>query len=257
MCWTRSVPRLPVYPAADGGRAQLDLEDARWRPESVLDTAVLDTAEQVELHAYNRIITTIPPRPYTMLLVKVFFAECNWIYWCVHPGSFCQLLEEWRESCTSTTPPAPSHGKSGSGERRRALSQFPALLLQVLAVALQMLPHEHYSQMSQLNILGREDFRSLSAAYSNTACELSTLLAPYQATLPRVQQWFLRASWLKSEGRAVESWHALGQAIREAQELGLHRQQPRAYSGGAESVTGLWQREIERRVWTNLYVWDR
>lgn len=218
---------------------------------------MLDNAEQAELQNYNRIITTIPPRPYTMLLVKVFFAECNWIYWCVHPGSFCQLLEEWYERCTSKTPPVPSHGKSGDGERRRALSQFPVLLLQMCAVALQMLPREHYKQMSQLNILGKEDFRSLSIAYSNSACELATLLAPYQATLSRVQQWFLRASWLKSEGRAIESWHALGQSIREAQELGLHSQQPRTYNGGVENVASLWQREIEKRVWTNLYVWDR
>ena len=192
-----------------------------------------------------------------MLLVKVFFAECNWIYGCIHQGSFCQLLEEWYDCCTSNNPPCPSHGRSGHGERRRVLSQFPALLLQVLGVALQMLPREHYKQMSQLNILGKEDFRVLSAKYSNAACELATLLAPNQASLPRIQQWFLRASWLKSEGRAVESWHALGQAIREAQELGLHKEQPRCFSDGAEDLASLWQREIEKRVWVNLYVWDR
>lgn len=55
----------------------------------------------------------------------------------------------------------------------------------------------------------------------------------------------------------MESWHALGQAIREAQEMGLHREQPRKYVNGGESYTTIWQREIEKRVWVNLYVWDR
>lgn len=55
----------------------------------------------------------------------------------------------------------------------------------------------------------------------------------------------------------MEAWHALGQAIREAQEMGLHREQPRKFSGGGESVVSIWQREIEKRVWVNLYVWDR
>lgn len=220
---------------------------------------MLDVPDQhAELHAYHRLLTTIPPRPYTMLLVKVFFAECNWIYGVVHAGSFHRLLDEWYQCCTSDNPPVPAHGGSGNGEKRRQLSQFPSLLLQVLAVALQMLPREHFEQMSQLDILGKPDFKGLSTTYSNAACELATLLARSQTTLPRAQQWFLRASWLKSEGRAVESWHALGQAIREAQELGLHREQPRGFGAGTpEDFPSLWRREIEKWVWVNLYIWDR
>ena len=38
-----------------------------------------------------------------------------------------------------------------------------------------------------------------------------------------VQQLFLTASWYKSESKFVESWHALGAAIREAQEIGLNK----------------------------------
>jgi hypothetical protein len=230
---------------------QLDLEEETWQQDRGLDIA-----EPVELQTYNRLLTTIPPRPYTMLLVKVFFAECNWMYGMLHSGSFYQLLEEWYHCCTSNNPPASSRGKFGNLEKRLVLSQFPSLLLQVLGLALQMLPREHYKHMSQLN-MGKEDFKSLSATYSNAACELASLLASSQATLPRVQQWFLRASWLKSEGRPVESWHALGQAIREAQEMGLHKEQPRSYKGGGEDLENLWQRELEKRAWANLYVWDR
>lgn len=157
-------------------------------------------------------------------------------------------MEAWFEQCAFSNSPS-NIGK------RSILSQFPALLLQVLATALQMLPKEHYRFMSQLN-LGKENFYNLSATYSNTACELASLLSASSPTLVRVQQWFLRSSWLKSEGRTVEAWHALGQAIREAQEMELHREQPRKTSC-VESVASIWQREIEKRVWVNLYVWDR
>lgn len=157
-------------------------------------------------------------------------------------------MEEWFEQCASN----PSNNPA----KKKILSQFPALLLQVLAISLQMLPKEHHKFMAQLN-LGKENFYNLSATYSNTACELASLLSASSPTLVRVQQWFLRSSWLKSEGRAVEAWHALGQAIREAQEMGLHREQPRKYSSGGEGVANIWQREIEKRVWVNLYVWDR
>lgn len=157
-------------------------------------------------------------------------------------------MEAWFDQCALNNPPT-------GVDKRKVLSQFPALLLQVLAVALQMLPKEHYRFMSQLN-LGKENFYNLSATYSNTACELAGLLSGSSPTLVRVQQWFLRCSWLKSEGRAVEAWHALGQGIREAQEMELHREQPRKFLG-AESIASIWQREFEKRVWINLYIWDR
>lgn len=89
----------------------------------------------------------------------------------------------------------------------------------------------------------------LSTRYSNAAVEMAQGLGRHKSTLPRVQTWFLRASWLKSEGRAIESWHALGQAIREAQEVGLHK---------ATTVLGDQIRAEEgKRVWVNLYTWDR
>lgn len=158
-------------------------------------------------------------------------------------------LNEWFEICaTNDCPHSPV--------KKKILSQFPALLLQVLAIALQMLPKEHYKFMGQLN-LGKENFYTLGATYSSTACELAGLISASSPTLPRVQQWFLRSSWLKSEGRAVEAWHALGQAIREAQEMGLHRELPRKPPNSSENIKSIWNREMEKRVWVNLYVWDR
>ncbi|CUS12744.1 unnamed protein product [Tuber aestivum] len=225
---------------------KLDLEGGNWAKPNM---ELVEVSECVELHAYTKYIRQIPPRPYTQLLVKVFFSECNWIYGTLHEATFMAHLNEWFEICAAKDSPH-------SPVKKKILSQFPALLLQVLAIALQMLPREHHKFMGQLN-LGKENFYTLSATYSSTACELASLISASSPTLPRVQQWFLRSSWLKSEGRAVEAWHALGQAIREAQEMGLHREQPRKPPNSQENIACIWNREMEKRVWVNLYVWDR
>ncbi|KAI5783025.1 fungal-specific transcription factor domain-containing protein [Pyronema domesticum] len=196
----------------------------------------LSAPESSETSNYTRLLSLIPPRPYTSLLIRNFFTECNWLYGSVQIRSFESLLESFYES-TASLSPGPQQ-----------LSQFPALLLQVCAISLQMLPREHFRQISQL-CLGKDDFGMLSTRYSNAAVEMAQGLGRHKSTLPRVQTWFLRASWLKSEGRAIESWHALGQAIREAQEVGLHK---------ATTVLGDQIRAEEgKRVWVNLYTWDR
>lgn len=64
-----------------------------------------------------------------------------------------------------------------------------------------------------------------------------------------MEQSFLAACWLKSGASLVESWHALGAAIREAQEQGMHKEAlPYCLSD--------YDLEWRRRVWCILYVWD-
>ena len=202
-----------------------------------------------ELAAYTRLVSTVPPRPYTMLLVRVFLEEVNWVYGMMHGASLVRAVDAWYTSCAGPDPPAPGHTRAAA---KRELAQLPALLLQVVALALQALPHEHYHQIAQLSVLGGADFGAMAAAHSESACELAQLLAKHPATLPRVQMWFLRASFLKNDGRSIESWHALGHGIREAQEIGLHKEPP-----PSSDTAVLWRREIERRAWANFYIWDR
>jgi len=61
----------------------------------------------------------------------------------------------------------------------------------------------------------------LSNRYHRAAVRLSNSFTPGTRSVTQVQQLFLTANWLKNEVRLVESWHALGSAIREAQELGM------------------------------------
>lgn len=60
----------------------------------------------------------------------------------------------------------------------------------------------------------------LSERFHAAAKKLSTFIGRGTGGIIQVQQLFLESSWWKSEANTVESWHSLGSAIREAQEIG-------------------------------------
>lgn len=64
------------------------------------------------------------------------------------------------------------------------------------------------------------DSQALSERFSAAAEQLTRSFEASNTTIERVQEQFLKGVWLKSESKIVESWHALGCTIREAQELG-------------------------------------
>ncbi|KAF8470725.1 fungal-specific transcription factor domain-containing protein [Kalaharituber pfeilii] len=239
-----------------------------------------------DLSIYNQFIRMIPARPFTNLLVQVFFTEINFLYGTLHQPTFNKLLDEWWLIATSprsssdavSTPILPiGRGFGNDPYLLKDIHFFPSLLLQVQALSIQLLPREHHEYVSQIKLGIGETFHELSSRFSNASCELATLLAgTCTLSLGRVQQAFLRASWLKNEGRMHESWHCLGTAIRSAQEQGLHLEsgvRGRAGTGGllrgvggmrsmvpnnmADQLKMMWHKEMEKRVWINLYAWDR
>jgi hypothetical protein len=60
----------------------------------------------------------------------------------------------------------------------------------------------------------------LTERFSAAAEQLSKSFSASNTCIERVQEQFLKGAWLKSESKIVQSWHALGCTIREAQELG-------------------------------------
>ncbi|KAI5803553.1 hypothetical protein DFH27DRAFT_52121 [Peziza echinospora] len=204
-----------------------------------------------DLATYNAFIRLIPARPYTSLLVRVFFTEVNFIYGVLHEGTFLRMLEEWWAIATAE----PNARRESDQYITHDIHFFPALLLQVVACALQLLPKEHHEYLSQMKLGVRETFHDFSARLTAGACELVVLLGGTGTlSIARAQQAFLRATWLKNEGRMHEAWHSLGTAIRSAQEQGMHVE---ARQRGGQNNRELWYREIEKRVWINLYCWDR
>lgn len=91
--------------------------------------------------------------------------------------------------------------------------------------------------------------QALTERFAAAAEQLSQSFVASNTSIERVQEQFLKGVWLKSESKIVESWHALGCTIREAQELGIDKD---------SGIKGLSEFDIEirRRIWTLLYVWD-
>ncbi|KAJ4392450.1 hypothetical protein N0V85_007041, partial [Neurospora sp. IMI 360204] len=103
-------------------------------------------------------------------------------------------------------------------------------------------------------------FEDLATEYSESGVAIVSLLGKRQMTLTTVLAGFVRASFLKFVGMVPEAWHAIGTAIRDAQELGLHRSSldPRPPpSASAEAILqNQWEIQGRRKVWLNLVTWD-
>ncbi|OOG00943.1 hypothetical protein ASPCADRAFT_699 [Aspergillus carbonarius ITEM 5010] len=176
-------------------------------------------------------IRTIPPKPYTDMLVQHFLGEMNEQYYCLYPPTFLHDYAAWW---------------SGKASGQALAPEFTGLLLQVCACATLYLDAEGKQRLE--SELGGNS-QTLAEQYHRTATQLSHTIGPGKGGLTQVQQLFINAVWYKTEALFVESWHALGAAIHEAQELGMHRSSTKA-------KVSEFEREMRRRIWCLLYTWD-
>ncbi|TVY33541.1 hypothetical protein LSUB1_G006541 [Lachnellula subtilissima] len=103
-------------------------------------------------------------------------------------------------------------------------------------------------------------FDDLASDYSESSVAILSLLGKRHTTLVAVQAGFLRTSYLKNVGMVTESWHSLSQTIRDAQEIGLHKdslllsRNPDAKP--ADVLENLWIEQFRRRMWLIISLWD-
>ncbi|OQV06855.1 Fungal specific transcription factor domain-containing protein [Cladophialophora immunda] len=100
---------------------------------------------------------------------------------------------------------------------------------------------------------------NLCQKYSDIGEELMIQAQRENVALTTVQADFLRASWLKNIGKGVEAWRSIGNAIRSAQELELHRHKnahEQGLSTPGTTLSRMWYEEYKRRLWMNLCTWD-
>ncbi|KAL4917592.1 fungal-specific transcription factor domain-containing protein [Aspergillus aurantiobrunneus] len=186
------------------------------------------TSISTEMEAALRVI---PLKPYTDILVHHFLNNTNYQYYALYPPAFMQDYIAWWSRKTTGLP---------------LTSEFTCLLLRACACAV---PHLEEDIRQKLESELGESIDHLSMLYHNTAKQLSSTIGPGKGGLMQVQQLFLTAQWFKTEALFVESWHALGAAIHEAQELGMHR------SSSSPRFSDF-DREMRRRLWFILYAWD-
>lgn len=199
---------------------------------------------------FSTILRTLPQAAAETELIGVFFADANSQIGIISHYFFNRTLSTWNQI-------RPNLSKSRTLEViRRELLYFPALLFQMLAVALQYVDLDSTTvRLLQLDSYDAVD--SLAQKYSLRGMEIMKLLGRHNPTLMSVEHDLLRCFWLKNSSNATEAWYILGDAIRQAQGLGLHLESNASnLTGTARSNEAMWQDQLAKRLWIHLFNWD-
>ncbi|EHK49403.1 hypothetical protein TRIATDRAFT_175639, partial [Trichoderma atroviride IMI 206040] len=177
----------------------------------------------------------ISPRPYTDMLLKNFFDNVNYHYGILHQPSFMAVYVDWW-----------SQRRDAQSLRNPLALGLTCLILRICANSTQFLsPHAS----SQLELDLGDSIQSLSKTYHDAAQIISSFLSPGTGGLLNAQQLFLAATWHKGQADFVRSWHELGAAVRQSQEIGIH-------TDVLSHEMNEFDLEIRRRLWCALYTWD-
>ncbi|KAI0116294.1 hypothetical protein GGR51DRAFT_500939 [Nemania sp. FL0031] len=203
---------------------------------------------------YKSLIRQLPARTYVEKLIDVYFHDVNWQYWGIDEPLIRDLMYKWYS--------LPFNVLSGSGPLALdpMLRALPALLFQMVACALLYLPQETEKTFESLKYTSNMTFDDLSVEYSEAGMAILTLLGKRQMSIVTVLAGWCRASLLKFSGMVTEAWHQVGTSIRDAQGIGLHRDQadpqPTADDSGEEVMEKMWRAQHHRMVWLILMGWD-
>lgn len=234
----------------------------------------------------------LPPRPLITALAAIYFRDFNWHYAVLDHDIFHAQLGKWY-----SLPLAGLLLTHGPGALGREMAAFPAVVFQLCAVALLTLddcPGQGSSEnggdgdgegldrgmFESLKYAGGMTFEDLAREYSECGVEVAQVLGKRGMGLNTVVAGWVRGGWLKYVGLVTESvglrlslrrvrgwltstlcfqWHAIGSAIRDAQEIGMHRDSldPKPAGEGAEAaLENQWEVQRRRKVWMTLALWD-
>lgn len=203
---------------------------------------------------YKTFIRQLPAKEYIEKLVAAYFLEVNHQYYPLDEEVFREHLRKWYDLSLSTLNEGPMSLTAD-------LRFLPALLFQMLALALQYQPPDHDPSLDCLKYAACMSLDDLASDYSDSGLAISCLLGKRHTSLVAVQAGFLRTTYLKNCGMIPESWHSLSQTIRDAQEIGLHKKfldhLGRGMVATAEAtLENLWAEQLRRRMWAVLTLWD-
>ncbi|KAF5677798.1 oleate activated transcription factor 3 [Fusarium heterosporum] len=219
---------------------------------------------------YKAIVRQLPARNYIEKLVEVYMRGFNWQYYPIDPDILHAQLEEWNSLPFSVLSDVGPRGL------KPELRAFPAVIFQIIATALLLLPERPDSTFDPLKFAGGMSFEDLAVEYSESGQAIVDLLGKRHLSLTTVQAQFLRASFHKFTAKVTDAvgdfyelisnvqlifkqWHTISVAIRDAQDLGMHRDSldPKAKDSTVESILeNQWLIQRRRRIYTLLAIWD-
>lgn len=226
-----------------GTRAIMNILGGRPTDDAPATRAASDVATQ-----YKALLRLLPANNHVDNLVRFFFAEISWQYDVVNEDMFREQLSDWRRVSYAS--------RSNPQGLDPMLRYFPALLFQVLAQSVLLQPPESYPSLEDLKPAPDMELLDLAKEFSDAGHQILSILGSTEPALVKIQAGLQRATFLKSTGSVIEAWHVLGSAIRDAQELGLHRLYD---ASNLEVWTNVEQsRSVAagRKIWLVLHLWD-
>ncbi|KAI1404157.1 hypothetical protein F4819DRAFT_448910 [Hypoxylon fuscum] len=203
---------------------------------------------------YKTLVRLLPSRTYVEKLAEIYFRDINWQYFSIDEPVFRELMDQWYNM------PFNVLTTSGPQALDPMLRAFPAVLFQILASALLYLPEGTEETFESLKYTSNMTFEDLAFDYSESGVSILSLLGKRQMSIMTVIAGWVRASFLKYTGMVTEAWHQVGTSIRDAQEIGLHRDQmdplPSPGDSAEDALEKMWMAQSRRRVWMNLLGWD-
>ena len=149
---------------------------------------------------YKSLVRQLPSKMYIDQLVDMFFADVNWQYFFIDKDIFFAQLDEWNQ-LPFTALSSPDGGPHTLNPELRA---FPAVLFQILAVALLLVPTEEDPIFEALKYAGGMTFEDLAVDYSESGSSILNLFGKKHLSIATLQAQFLRAQFLKYTANVTE-----------------------------------------------------
>jgi hypothetical protein len=148
---------------------------------------------------YKSLIRQLPARVFIDKLVDIYFNEFNWQYPVLDRQLFLRQASEWNK--------VPFHVFQTTGPQELApeLRAFPALLFQIMATALLVVPNQPSSDFDALKYAASMAFDDLALDYSESGADILSTLGKGDVTFTTVQAGFLRAGFLKYTAQVIPS----------------------------------------------------
>lgn len=146
---------------------------------------------------YKSLVRQLPAKTYIDRLVSMYFEDLHHQYNFIDQEMFFEQLEEWNK--------LPFQLLSSPEELRPAMRFFPALLFQILATALLLLPPGTPDPVfDSLKYAGGMTFENLATDYSDSGAAIVNLFGKSALDELTVQAQFIRALFQKYTAHVIE-----------------------------------------------------
>ncbi|SNX83882.1 uncharacterized protein MEPE_02590 [Melanopsichium pennsylvanicum] len=228
-----SVSRGVIETEINGERLELGANFPRF-PASVKLHRLIHEGGAPE-NILSDLMSSLPSKADTDRLLDIYFRDINHTRLPIHEGTFRQSYDELMEFRWG-------NAKEERGDDGARHVPFLAFLFAILATAMRSLPEA----------LGNEAEAKKGAVRLYHACRRAINIASTIRVdhIDLVLAHLFAARFLICQRQSAESWSLLGNAIRAAQAIGLHRDGSKL---GLDAITT----ERRRRLWAIIFYMDK